>query len=472
MLGAMDLAPSVEGAAAPVPAAPAPSADVDRARALARLAPREKAALLRAAIPRLTGAAPALAAAACAARGIDPSSPAAAGAWIAGPVAAVTHARLFAEALDDIASAGRPSLPAHEIRKREDGRVIARLSPRAWAERRAAGGRETYVVFEEGVEPEDVIRGQAASYRDADPGGAEATLTASPRDASGGILDALAALFVEGRAVDLRTPADRAALVADALAPLVEAGAIRVTEAHDAAASAARPEPVIVLPCLYAKAELSFAARSIASQIAHGDAAAGTAPSVLVIPATWAQKDLFFDLLTAALATIPPRPWALLPEMDAASADLDAAIASADHALPVIPIGGDAPGRMARDAVDLCNTRLEGGLSAQLVLHPIHEDDPEVAPAVERAVLALRRAAVGINQWPALLCFRSGAPFGARGNTAMLPRVDKAVLEGPLLPVRKPLYLLDNQASLGLAARALRFAARPGMGDLWSLAGR
>ena len=160
---------------------------LDRAAAaLAEAAPsfagapaREKAAALRDVLPRLLGAAPEIAAIACATKGVDPAAPAAAEEWIFGPDAVIAYVRLLAEALEDIARRGRPTLPVSAMGRLRGGRLVAEIAPRRWSERKAARGTSTEVLFAEGVQPEDAIAAQASFYRQSAPvGGVELVLGA------------------------------------------------------------------------------------------------------------------------------------------------------------------------------------------------------------------------------------------------------------------------------------------------------
>jgi acyl-CoA reductase-like NAD-dependent aldehyde dehydrogenase len=560
---AMDLAP--EAAAAPAKADPAidaaPPADAgldravlalaDRARAFARTPAREKAALLRAIVPRLVDLAPALAAAIARARGLDPEGPAAVEPWIAGVAPAVAYTRQLAESLEDIAASGRPALPAGEIRKRDDGIVVARLTPRGWAERMAARGRDAMVLFTAGTQPEDVIAGQAAFYRQSDPEGGVALVIADDGDPTGGLLDALFALFVEGHVALLAT-SDLASLIERALAPLCDAGFLRVvtagederlslashpavarvlfagpSETHEKLVAGGKSvdailggvSPLVVVPCLYAKDELVFVAESVAAALAHDGAFDGTAPRVLVLPGGWAQRGLFLDLLKRAFAALPPRvagpqaaarfaaltagredairigeagggalPWTILPALDPAAPDpIFAALDPCGSLIAEVFVGTDDPVEMLAAATSFCNERLGGSLAAQIVLHPVHEDDPAVVAAVERAVIELRYGAVGINRWPAAARWGGVLPWGAhpsgtvtaprsgrgfRNDARMLPRVDKAVVKGPLLPVRRPLHLSRDGVARRLAEQAAAFQAAPSARHLWGLMGR
>ncbi|APR84930.1 Hypothetical protein A7982_10279 [Minicystis rosea] len=523
--------------AAPAPDGTSPSALdgivaalADKARTFARTSPREKATLLRALVPRLSEIAPALAAQIAATRGLDPASPAAAEGFFAGALPMIALARLLAESLEDIASAGRPALSLRDLQKRADGRVVARLPPRAWAERIAQRHRETMVLFTSGTEPEDVIAGQAAFYRTTDPEGGIALVLADPSDATSGVQDALFACFVEGHVVLLALPPDATAVEAmlrSALAPLLERGFLHLARLDEDARThldarsdiAARlgstpgsVNPMIVIPCLYAKDELSFVTRSLASQLAHNASLDPAAPRVIVLPEGWPQRELFLELLQKAFSAIPPRrrylphaaarfaaltvdrrdairigegtadtlPWTILPNIDPTSDDpIFSTTSGAGPVLALVSLGSDDPATMLPAATAFCNDRLSGSLAAELVMHPIHEDDPAIAATIERCLIDLRYGAVGINAWPALLRWGSAAPWGSalpgagfRNNARMLARIDKAVIEGSLHGLRKPVHFQDNAEARRIAERMVSFAAAPKVSDLWTIAGR
>jgi acyl-CoA reductase-like NAD-dependent aldehyde dehydrogenase len=536
----MDLAPHALDAATPLSAAPgmeipppASLADLDRAvvevgdraHAFARTPPREKAALLRSTLPALLAAAPHMAALSCQAEGIDPASPGAGEAWRAGPVALIENVRLLAEALDDIASAGRPALPIQHIHKRRDGRIVARLEPRGWVEGMASAFTAE-VLFVEGSQPEDVISGQARFYRQREPEGSVEAILGGDGAPSLGPMDALHALFVEGRVAVLSTSPRHAALgpvIARALAPLVERGFLRVVPGgaetalhlgqhagvgsvrlrgsapdHDllvwgppGAERAQRRDavepllkkplsselgdvgPVIVVPCLYATDELWFLARSVASQVAS---LAG-APRVLVLPAGWLQRATFVEMLERASSQMPlPRTVAF-----AEPGDLSFSGDRRGGVLQAVVLGSEDPLPFLVEATAFCNERLPGSLSAQIVVHPIHEEDPEIGAALEEAVTRLRYGTVGINQWPALASAMAAPPWGGHPsgtlaepgsglgfshNTRMLSRIDKTIVRGPLRSPIPPAYFLDNRRARATGEQMAAFAARPGVGPL------
>ena len=461
----MDLAPQALDPADLPPAAHAPpdAQAVDRTAAFARTSPRQKAALLRATLPHLRAVAPEMVTLACRAAGVDPGGPLAGAAWLSGPVALLASVRSFAEALEDIAASGRPALPAAHLRGRLGGRVVARLAARSYAERSLHGDAEAVAVFAEGVEPEDVIAGQATFYRQADPAGGVAQLNDGGGPVSATPIRALAALFEDGKVAEVSASAARpwlGPLLERAFAPLVMAGWLRVVPAGEApgAPSAGEPGgPVILLPAYYALDELQFVARRLAAEIAAGAAFDLAAPRLLVMGGHWAQRALFLEHLRRALDGLPS-PWQLAPDLPP-DADLPA------RTIGIVTAGGDDPLEVLEAAVDRCNARPEG-TAAEIVAHVIHEEDPEIAAALGRAAVRLHHGAVGINQWPAVLAFRGDASWRGHPGARMLARVDKAVVHGPLRTRRLPVYFPDNRAAATMGARLCAFQAAPSLGRL------
>src|SRR5262249_55448172 len=158
--------------------------------------------------------------------------------------------------------------------------------------------------------------------------------------------------------------------------------------------------------------------------------AAGTlfgvdAPRAIVVSGCWAQRGLFVEHFERALAALPP----------GASRSLVPGAEPAPGVLSLIEAGCEDPVEMLAAAVDQCNQW--GGTSrGELVVHHLHEEDPEFAMAVDRAAVQLRCGVLGINQWPALAMFRGDMPTGPW----MLAQVDKAIVRGPLREARRPAY--------------------------------
>jgi hypothetical protein len=482
-----------EAAAPPAPiAAPPPTsiADLDRAAAdlaeragaFARTPPREKAALAREVIPRTLAAARDLARTACGAVELDPDSGLAGGAWLTGPVAILLAARALAASLDDIATNGRPELPVSALRGRLDGRLVADFAPRTASERTLARGTAAHVMFADDVEPEDAIAGQAAFYRRTDPEGSVALSLVSSGPPAAGALAALSSLFVDGEVALVEIGPARAHLapiLERALAPLVERGFVRIViggatpGAHLSSHAAVRTTrtlpsafgettPVLVVPCYYARDELWFLVRRFASSIALGTALDVVAPRVFLIAGHGAQRRLFLDELGRALDALPKLgpAWSLRTNHDPATRLGPREIGVID-----LPVADDAIA-MIDAAIPLCNEHLGEPRAAEIVTHPVHEEDPEIVLALARAVAQLRAREIGINQWPALLPLAPDLPSGGLPGARMLARVDKAILRGPLRVLRRPAYFYDNDKGARLGELLAAFHAAPGLGSL------
>jgi acyl-CoA reductase-like NAD-dependent aldehyde dehydrogenase len=362
------------GAAAPpelaVPRhAPSIASEVDRAveelgaaaQTFARMPPKEKADLLERCLPLLLASAREQVAVACAAKGIDPASPASGEEWIAGPYPTVANARQLVDGLREIADFGRPLLPQGAIVARDDGRVFARVIPQRGVEGLLMRGSSADVYMKEGVSRDDVTAHQAAFYRQSEPEGGVSLVLGAGNVASIGPMDALYKLFVEGRVVLLKMSPVNDYLgdfILRGFAPLVEKGLLRVVyggpeegaymvhhpgiadvhvtgsnETHDAIVwgprgaerEARRAEgrplftkpitselgnvsPVVVIPFLYDKDELWFQARSVASQVVNNASFNCNAAKMLVLPRGWAQRDLFLGMIEKALSAVAPRP--------------------------------------------------------------------------------------------------------------------------------------------------------------------
>ena len=330
----------------------------DRARPFAAMAVREKASLLRELVPRLAAVAREQVLAACAAKGIDPSSPVAGEEWLAGPFATITNARLLAEALDDIAAKGRPRLPRGAVRVR-NGRVEVRVHPLNGKDAALFQGFEAYVLLQEGADRHTPLEEQAAFYQkgkndSAPPEGGVSLILGAGNVASISPMDALYKLFVEGRVVLIKMSPVNAYLgpfLERAFGPLIERGFLRIvyggadvgaylaehagiadihitgsTATHDRivwgppgpdrdrrkaendpllkkpiTSELGNVSPVIITPTLYAEDELWFQARMVATQVVNNGSFNCNAGKMLVLPKGWRQRSLFLEMLQKAL---------------------------------------------------------------------------------------------------------------------------------------------------------------------------
>ena len=293
--------------------------------------------------------------------------------------------------------------------------------------------------------------------------------------------------------------------------------------------------PVVITPWLYDTDELWFQARSVATQVVNNASFNCNAAKMLVLPRGFAQRRLFLGMLARAFAAVAPRrayypgaperharltadrpvlplsaldrapelplprgvlhfgepgpgalPWSLVVGLDEADA-----AEPLFHTEPfcgllsVVEIGSSDPVEFLDAATRFCNDRLWGTLSASIVVHPIAEEDPTLAAALDRALLDLRYGAVAINQWPALVYAAVAPPWGGHPsatladvqsglgfvhNTPMLGGVEKVILRAPLRSFPRPPYFYDHRLSHVVGERMTAWAAAPSWGKTWSVA--
>ncbi|WP_437776571.1 hypothetical protein [Sorangium sp. So ce1097] len=403
----------------------------DTALGFARMPPREKASLLRSLLPGLLAAARAHVEASCAALGLDPGDAASGAAWLAGPWPTLSHVRLLAEALEDIAARGRPRLGRGALRARADGRLEVDVFPARLRDAALHGPVSARALMLPGATAAGVREGQARFYQQRDPEGGVALVLDADDAAGVPLRDALHKLFVDGRVVALAVrprSAPLGAILERALAPLVARGLLRfvvgsadvgaylaahpaVTEVHVAGSAAAHDAlvwgpsgpaqalrrasgerlldkpisstlggvtPVLVMPWLYGEDELWFQARLLASQLVSNASLGAHEAQVLVLPRGFVQRPLLLRMLHRALAAVPPRR-AAHPGAASRHAALTAGRAplerehlegSADAPLPpgVVRIGEPGPGELP--------WALVAGLSASDTAEPLFSTEP------------------------------------------------------------------------------------------------
>jgi aldehyde dehydrogenase (NAD(P)+) len=276
--------------------------------------------------------------------------------------------------------------------------------------------------------------------------------------------------------------------------------------------------PVAIVPADYSEEELWFQARNVATMVVNNASFNCNAAKLLVLAKGWSQKGRFLDFLGKALSEARPRKayypgakdryaellhgrtnvktfgqagadtlaWALVTDLDPQS--------TTESLFHVEPFCGllsqtdlvaEDPVAFLAAATKFCNERVWGTLNAMLVIHPKTEADPEVAKALERAIVDLRYGTVSINHWPAVVYAAASPPWGGhpsatladiqsgRGfvhNTFMLEGIEKAVLRGPLTLFPKPAWFYDHAASHVIGERLAHFEAAPSPFKLPALA--
>lgn len=328
-----------------------------RATAFARLAPAEKAALVRACMRRIADCAEAWVATGCKAKRLTGALQAEE--WIAGPLPTLRLARLLGDSLEAIAKHGRPPLGVGGC-TRPDGRVEIDAFPVSTFDRAAFVGFKGSVLLQPGIDRDEAARRQASFYRQRDPEGGVSLILGAGNVSSIPPMDVLSKLFVEGFVCLLKmNPVNEWAgpILERALGPLVERGFLRIVygggdvgqylvehagiddvhitgsdQTHDRIVwgppgpererrrAAGEPllgkpisselgnvSPVAIVPHDYADGELAFMAANVATMITNNASFNCNAAKVVVTARGWAQHDAFWGLLARELAATPAR---------------------------------------------------------------------------------------------------------------------------------------------------------------------
>jgi hypothetical protein len=295
---------------------------------------------------------------ACAAKGLEPGSAQAGEELYSGIGTFVRMARLFRDALRDIAREGKPSF-AGPVTEASDGRLCVQVFPATPLDRITFPGTTAHVWMQPGATRASLVRGQAAAYGDPAAHAGTALVLAAGNVASLGPRDALSKLVVDGKTVVMKANPVNDYLVPHwkaALASFVEAGALRIVDG-DAAAGAhltAHPRvdevhitgsdktydavvfgtgeegrrrkaadepvltkpvtaelgnvsPVIIVPGRWTIEELQYQAEHVATMLVNNAGFNCLAARVVVTHAGWAQRDAFLGALTQCLSRLSTR---------------------------------------------------------------------------------------------------------------------------------------------------------------------
>jgi acyl-CoA reductase-like NAD-dependent aldehyde dehydrogenase len=297
-------------------------------------------------------------AAACEAKGLAPGSAEAGEELFAGVGTFVRMARLFRDALHDIARTGVPSV-AGPVTRAADGRLRVRVFPASTFDRVTFAQTTAEVWMQPGVTEESMRAGQAAAYRDPEGHRGTALVLAAGNVASLGPRDALSKLFAEGKVVVMKANPVNDYLVPHwnrALGALVKAGVLAIVDggaemgkfltAHEAidevhitgsdktydavvfgggeeglrrkeadepaldkpvTAELGNVSPVIIVPGKWTTAELQYQAEHVATMLVNNAGFNCLAARVIVTHASWPQRDAFLGALTQTLASIRTR---------------------------------------------------------------------------------------------------------------------------------------------------------------------
>jgi len=332
----------------------------DRAPAFSRLGPGERAALLRACMPRLASVAQGWVEAACKAKGLAIDSPSSSEEWLAGPMVTMRALRLFVKSLDEISRHGKPQLPSGAFRTGWDGRTEVQVFPLEPTDKALFAGFSSYLRMQKGLTELSVHERQASHYHTQDPRPGVSLVLGAGNVASIPPTDALHKLLVEGKVCIVKlNPVNEylGPFYEQAFQPLVERGYLRFVyggaevgsylsyhplvedihitgsdRTHDlivwgppgADSDRRRAQndpllkknitselgcvtPVMVVPGDYSPSELRFVAENVASQVANNASFNCNAAKVLVTSEGWPQREAFVGMVREILADTPTR---------------------------------------------------------------------------------------------------------------------------------------------------------------------
>ncbi|GAB2473623.1 aldehyde dehydrogenase family protein [Promicromonospora xylanilytica] len=327
----------------------------------ARLPVADRGALFRRVHASIVEVAEEWATTAAEAKGVAPSDPYAGEEWMTGPYGALESAATYAQSYEALA-AGRSPLDGLDVGSAPGGRVAVRVLPRTLKEWVLFNGFRAEVWMPQGV-TEGQVRDEAGlgAGKVGEYGGVGVVLGAG-NISSIAPLDAFYELVAHNRASLVKLNPTFGALLGvyrRALAPLIEAGVVRVVNGdgavgayltghsgidkvhvtgsavtHDAIVWGTGEEagrrraaddprlrvpitselggvaPMIVVPGRWSTADLRFQAEHLVSMRLHNAGHNCVAGQIVVLSADWDQKDAFVAELRRALATMPARaPW-------------------------------------------------------------------------------------------------------------------------------------------------------------------
>ncbi len=247
--------------------------------------------------------------------------------------------------------------------------------------------------------------------------------------------------------------------------------------------------PVIVVPGPWSASDLAYQGRHLAGSLVNNAGFNCNATRVIVTHHEWKQRDELVEEIGKALDDAPDRnpyypgavarwqqflddhpdakvfgevgehcvPWTLI---DGLSQHVDDEICftveSFNGVTAEVALEGPRDvGSFIREAVEFCNTKLWGSLSATIIIHPKSLRDPEVVLALDQALADLEYGSIGVNVWSALsyaLVSTSWGPFpgharndirsgtGVVHNSYLYDRVQKSVVRAPFRAFPEPLW--------------------------------
>ncbi len=273
--------------------------------------------------------------------------------------------------------------------------------------------------------------------------------------------------------------------------------------------------PTIVVPGPWSDADIAYQAEHLATQKLHNSGFNCVASQVLVLPASWDKSTALLDALTGTIEALPARHRYYPGVEDRQQGFVDAYPEAEHHGngSPVTVIKGldwdsdeycfrteafgpvygqtSLPGASAADyleaAVEFCNDRLWGTLSADIIIHP--RTIKELGPRFQTILGRLRYGTIGVNAWNGIGFLLGVTPWGGFPgatyddiqsgigtvhNTLLFDKAEKSVVYGPFQPFPralasgqfhmspKPVWFVTNRRAHHIGRKITGFVADPG----------
>ncbi len=510
----------------------------ERKTTWATLPQRERERYLHQCLDSVAAVAPHWAEQACLAKGIDPQSSLAGEEWLCGPAAVLLNLRLLLQAL---AADGQP--PLKQRQRQDPDQTIAQVFPACWQDWLLWQNFQGEVWLEPGKPPH-----QGVPLPGGTPTGEVALVLGAGNISSIAAMDTLYQLFGLNRVVLLKlNPVNEylGPILEQAFQPLVQAGFcqmvyggadlgqflcchpaiahIHVTGSHythqaivsSQTTAQNRPirsitselgcvTPILVVPGLWTKADLTFQARHVASMVAHNASFNCAAAQVLVMAKGWPQREAFLTCLRQELSQTPPRlayypgaeqryqafltrypqaeilgsnqtqvPWTLIPDVPPQVGEYALTQEAFCGVLAEVSLEADSPEAFLTQAVPFVNNTLWGNLSCILLV-----DDRtrrQQRSSLEQAIAQLQYGAIGVNVWTGVIyslpCLTWGAfpgnslqeiqsGQGVVHNTSLFHYPQKSVLWAPFRIWPTPLWFSRHPNLLQTARYLTEFYHR------------
>lgn len=264
--------------------------------------------------------------------------------------------------------------------------------------------------------------------------------------------------------------------------------------------------PWIVVPGDYTEKQLDFQAENVAAMIVNNASFNCIAVKLIVTARGWPQRERFLGKIDSLLARLPRRlayypgardryrrfvgrepddvpagtlPWTLVRDVEIERAPHWFAEESFVCACAETGLASEDAKDFLDRAVGFVNDRVWGTLGVGLMIPPGFQS-PQ---AYDDALARLHYGTVGVNVWPALAYAMMCVPWGGYPggtladpqsgigwvhNTWFLDRVEKSLVEAPLLVRPKPFWFPTHRQAQVLARRVLDLYRRP---SWWKLPG-